>query len=74
MLTDAHTLTYACRWLEEVADASAKGEVTLEMELPDGRFLVAEEWPSRVDYVEHVRNRHAIEAMVDLDRRARCQG
>jgi len=74
MSTDALTLSHVCCWLEEVADASRKGEVTLEMELPDGRFLVAEEWPSRVDYLEHVRNRHAIEAMVDLDRRARSQG
>ena len=39
-------LTLACRWLEDVADVAKQGEVTMEMELHDGRYLVAEEWPS----------------------------
>ena len=68
MSTDALTLSYACRWLEDVADASRKGEVTLEMEMPDGRYLVAEEWPSREAWLEHARNRETLAAMVAVSR------
>ena len=68
MSTDALTLSYACRWLEGVADASAKGEVTMEMELHDGRYLVAEEWPSREAYCAHAVNRETLRAMAAVSR------
>jgi hypothetical protein len=68
MSTDALTLSYACRWLEDVADVAKQGQVTLEVELPGGRYLVCEEWPSRVDYLEHARNREALGKMVAVGR------
>jgi hypothetical protein len=68
MPTDALTLAYACRWLEAVARAAAKGEITLEMELPDGRYLAAEEWPSEAAYREYARNREALKAMLAVSR------
>jgi hypothetical protein len=67
-MTDALTLSHACRWLEDVARTAAKGEVTLEMELPDGRYLVSQEWPSRAAYLEHARNREALKAMAAVSR------
>ena len=66
MSTDALTLSYACRWLEDVARAAAKGEVTLEMEMPDGRYLVAQKWPSKAAYREHAVNRETLGKMVAL--------
>ena len=51
-----------------MADASARGEVTFEAELPGGRWVVCEEWPSRAAFVEHAQHRHAIEAMVAVSR------
>jgi hypothetical protein len=48
MSSEALDLSYARRWLETVSEASERGEIVFEMELNDGRYLVAEEWPSRV--------------------------
>jgi hypothetical protein len=61
-------LTHVCRWLEDVADAAAKGQITLEMELHDGRYLVAEEWPSEAAYREHAVNREALGKTVAVSR------
>ena len=68
---EALDLAHVGRWLEEVATASAQGEVVLEGELCDGGWLVGERWPSRLAWLEHVRNRMAIEAMAKLDRTSR---
>jgi hypothetical protein len=68
--SEALTLAYACDWLKAVADASERGEVTLEMEMPDGRYLVALEWPSRLAYLEHARNLRALAAMLATSRLA----
>ena len=38
MTGEAFALTCACDWLRTVADAAAKGEVTLEVEMSDGRY------------------------------------
>lgn len=52
------------RWLEAAAKASKKRIVTHEKELPNGRYLVCEEWPSRSAYLELVRHRRTLEAML----------
>jgi quinol monooxygenase YgiN len=71
---EARSIEFIAEWLGTVADAAAEGEVTLELEFDDGRYLVAEEWPSREAWLEHAQHRHAIEAMVAEDRKARSQG
>jgi quinol monooxygenase YgiN len=68
---EALDFEYLAKWLGAIADASARGEVTFEAGLPGGRWVVAEEWPSRAAWLEHAQQRHAIEAMADMDRRAR---
>lgn len=55
---------HVVKWLGQVADASAKGAIVDEMELPGGRWVVSEEWPSRVDFLKYARERHAIEGMI----------
>jgi hypothetical protein len=52
------------RWLETAAKASKKRIVTHEKELPNGRYIVCEEWPSRGAYLELVRHRMTLEAML----------
>jgi hypothetical protein len=52
------------RWLEAAARASKKRIGTHEKELSNGRYLVCEEWPSRGAYLELVRHRITLEAML----------
>jgi hypothetical protein len=52
------------RWLEAAAKASKKRTVTHTEELSDGRYIVCEEWPSRGAYLELVRHRLTLEAML----------
>jgi hypothetical protein len=61
-------LTLACRWLEDVADVAKQGEVIMEMELHDGRYLVAEEWPSEAAYRAHAANLETLGKMVAVSR------
>jgi quinol monooxygenase YgiN len=65
---EAFDFDYLAKWLGAVADASAQGEVTNEAELPDGRYLVAEEWPSRAAFLEHLTNLETLKAMIALSR------
>jgi hypothetical protein len=68
MSNDALALSHACRWLEDVADAAKQREVTMEMELPGGRYLVAEEWPSKAAYRDHAVNLETLGKMVAVSR------
>jgi hypothetical protein len=68
MSIDALTLSHACRWLEEVAEASRKGEITLEMEMPDGRYSVCQEWPCEAAYRAHAVNLETLGKMVAVSR------
>ena len=68
---ESRTYEWLVEWLGEVANSSAKGEVTNECELPGGRWLVSEEWPSRRAYLEFARNRYTTQAMIYEDRKAR---
>jgi hypothetical protein len=52
------------RWLEAAAKASTKRVVTHTEELRDGRYIVCEEWPSQGAYLELVRHRMTLEAML----------
>jgi hypothetical protein len=70
---EASTYELIVEWLGTVADASAEGAITNECELPSGRWVVCEEWPSRAAYLEYARNRHATEAMIYQDRKARAE-
>jgi hypothetical protein len=67
-MSDALALSHACRWLEDVADAAAKGVVTIEKETPDGRYSVCQEWPSRAAYLEHAVNLETLGKMVAVSR------
>ncbi len=70
MTGEAFALTCACDWLRTAADAAAKGEVTLEVEMSDGRNRVSEEWPSRLAFLQHTRNLETLKAMVEHSRLA----
>ena len=48
--------------------SAKQGEVIMEMEFHDGRYLVAEEWPSREAYRAHAVNREALGKMVAVSR------
>jgi hypothetical protein len=52
------------RWLRNGAEASRKRRITREEELPSGRYMVCEEWPSRAAYLEFTRYRMTLEAML----------
>ena len=52
------------RWLKQAGEASIKRTITHEEELPNGRYIVCEEWPSRSAYLELVRHRMALESML----------
>lgn len=52
------------RWLRGSAVASREGQVTRQQELPNGLFIVCEEWPSRAAYLEFSRCRMTLEAML----------
>ena len=66
---DARALAHACRFIECIADASASGEVISEEEMPNGHYLVAEEWPSLDAYLAFAAHRQTLEAMVAISRR-----
>jgi hypothetical protein len=70
---ESRTFEFLVDFLGTVADASVKGEVTHEAELPGDRWMVCEEWPSHADYLEYARNRHATVGMIYEDRAARRQ-
>jgi hypothetical protein len=63
-------LSFACRLLETVAEASAAGEVLLEHEAADGNYLVTLRWPTPNKWREHARNLLALERMVEESRLA----
>lgn len=50
-------------WLTEAAEAAAGTTTTFECELPNGRHMVTEEWPSRSAYQEFTKFRMTLEAM-----------
>jgi hypothetical protein len=51
-------------WLRSAAEASRKGQVTREEELPNGAYMVSEEWPSESAYLDFARHRMTLEAML----------
>jgi hypothetical protein len=59
------------RWLRAAAKASMRRQITFEEELPNGRYLVCEEWPSKAAYLELAMHRKALEAMLNTEERAR---
>lgn len=59
------------RWLKQFGEASIKRTITHEEELPNGRYIVCEEWPSRSAYLELVRHRLTLEAMLETEESAR---
>ena len=57
-------------WLKKIAEASAHGRTTHENTLASGRYIVSEEWPSKAAYVEFLRCRETLEAMLMTHRDA----
>jgi hypothetical protein len=55
---------YLVRWLDQSARALARRKIIEQRELPDGRYIVTEEWPSRAAYLETAQNRMTLEAML----------
>jgi hypothetical protein len=51
-------------WLKKIAEASGHGRVTHETALASGRYIVSEEWPSKAAYIEFLRCRETLEAML----------
>jgi hypothetical protein len=52
------------RWLRSAAKASCNGQIMREEELPDGAYMVNEEWPSKAAYMEFYSHRVTLEAML----------